>query len=63
VHRRKRFTEQQAFGSGWMEAETAAALSVVVDEVTVLLHGTGKEAKPQALALGSCHVLGLNMYL
>jgi len=46
-----------------MEAETAAALSVVVDEVTVLLHGTGKEAKPQALALGSCHVLGLNMYL
>lgn len=56
VHERKCFAEQQAFGPGWVEAESAAALSVVVNDATVLLHSAGKEAKPQALALESCHV-------
>lgn len=63
MRERKCFTKQQVFGLGWMEAESAAALCVVVDEVTVLLHGIGKEAEPQALPLGSCQVLGLKVYL
>lgn len=63
MRERKCFTEQQAFGPGWMEAESAAALSVVVDEVAVLQDGVGKEAKPGALPLDCCPVLGFNVHL